>query len=97
MDYRLVSAIFALLLAGALSFASQAESAAHAAAALFLLFLYLLSTPLVLLAAFLLAVLSGALVLFAAFHLNYVFQKRLIESASEKEDETGWLDAREQI
>jgi hypothetical protein len=86
MDYRIASAICALLLAGALSFAQHAESAARTATALFLLVLYLLSTPLVLLAAFLFAALSGTLVVFAAFHLNYVFQKRLVESATDAED-----------
>ena len=77
------------MLAGALLFAPHAESAARAGIAISMLFLYLLSTPLVLLVAFLLAVLSGAIVLFAAFHLNYVFQRRLIDSASEKEDGAG--------
>lgn len=89
MDYRIALSAFALLFAGALSFAPHAESAARAGIAISMLFLYLLSTPLVLLVAFLLAVLSGAIVLFAAFHLNYVFQRRLIDSASEKEDGAG--------
>lgn len=86
MDIRILSAAFALLLAGAIS---VAQPAWRAAAALFMFVLYLLSTPLALLAAFLAATLSGALVLFAAFHLNYAFQKRLIDSASENEDGNG--------
>ena len=87
MNLKIMSASIALLLAGGLSIAQNAESVAHTAVALALLFLYLLSTPLALLAAFLLATLSGALVLLVAFHLTYVFQKKLIESTAEKEND----------
>ena len=87
MDYRIISAIGAMLLAVALSIAAHAKAIADAAFSFFLLALFLFSTPLALLAAFIFAVLSGTLVVFAAFHLNYVFQKRLVESASEKDGE----------
>jgi membrane protein implicated in regulation of membrane protease activity len=81
--------LLAALLLGALLAAPNAQAIAQAGFAFSLLMMFLLSTPLVLFLPFLFAGLFGTAVVFAAFYINYSFQKKLIESVGAKPDDDG--------
>ncbi|MFH0817731.1 MAG: hypothetical protein V1909_03790 [Candidatus Micrarchaeota archaeon] len=77
----------ALILVGMLFFASKIKLIAQVAFAAGLFSMFLLATPLVLVVISLCGiVLAGTAVVFSIFYLNYIFQKKIIDSASVDEE-----------